>query len=518
MFNSCEYGDDHFDVLLPISEVRNHYGIFFLKQLQNQAGAYEQFATMLSSGQEPLYEYVQMMSNADYGVYYFIPYGKENKVEGAIYYPFKTAVKDRVYIDTPLGTPIKMDAYHLNNDVDVAKRFLYSIPFKELKNKHLEVNPALVEFADKLENKYVMLLPEESSSLQEVATRNSYKEVVAFNIEYQLESFSTIEGNEIVVSALSPDRVYQTMKYVLAQHNIRLYEFGGIEYGRICFSILMSQTGNSPGDFMKHFTEEVRREISFLGYDISFQYLFHIYYIPVGGDGGSTGGGSSGTGGTSGTGSGSSEDIVAPLAKKIFRNSNMTEQNWVVLERMIEKIRMNCMGNALYNELKEVLGGKTLSIQFIDSGNSSFSLDGGIRLNINVVSGDFLHEMLHAYQAYNESFESMMGAKLNMEIETHYAQYLYQSSLPEYQVKNNKWKKRDTVNARWTEIVRLNMFLDGKGNLLPGISNSKLENVLLNRVIPTLQANGYPLNRYSIDYDRIGSISFKNIKVLTTNC
>ena len=121
-----------------------------------------------------------------------------------------------------------MDAYHLNNDVDVAKRFLYSIPFKELKNKHLEVNPALVEFADKLENKYVMLLPEESSSLQEVATRNSYKEVVAFNIEYQLESFSTIEGNEIVVSALSPDRVYQTMKYVLAQHNIRLYEFGGI--------------------------------------------------------------------------------------------------------------------------------------------------------------------------------------------------------------------------------------------------------------------------------------------------
>ena len=29
MFNSCEYGDEHFDVLLPISEVRNHYGIFF---------------------------------------------------------------------------------------------------------------------------------------------------------------------------------------------------------------------------------------------------------------------------------------------------------------------------------------------------------------------------------------------------------------------------------------------------------------------------------------------------------
>ena len=68
-----------------------------------------------------------------------------------------------------------------------------------------------------------MLLPEESSSLQEVATRNSYKEVVAFNIEYQLESFSTIEGNEIVVSALSPDRVYQTMKYLLAHHNIRVY-------------------------------------------------------------------------------------------------------------------------------------------------------------------------------------------------------------------------------------------------------------------------------------------------------
>ncbi len=48
------------------------------------------------------------------------------------------------------------------------------------------------------------------------------------------------------------------------------------------------------------------------------------------------------------------------------------------------------MGLALYNGLKSVLNGKTLAIQFITSGNSSFDLGGaGIRLRMDVESGQF---------------------------------------------------------------------------------------------------------------------------------
>ena len=521
--NSCEYNYNYSDVLLPTSEVKNEYGAFFLKQLQNQASAYEQFAALFSLGQEPLYEYVQIMSNADYGFYYFIPYGKihENKVEGAIYFSLGTITEENktIHLNTPLGTPIKINPFQLNN-IEITKRFLYSIPFKDLKNRSLKVNPALVEFADKLEGKCISL-PSKEVSPQNIIVRSSYTEKVDIVFEYQISANGTVEGSEVIISSLTPYKVVQIMEFVLKKHNIKLYEFGNISHGRINLSVFMDEIGD-PGAFLYNFTEEVRREIYFLGYKTSFQYSFHVSYVPVNGggsneesSGGSTGG-SSGTGGDSS--SGGNTVTAAPLAKTIFRNSNMTEQNWIVLEKMLIKIKENCMGNALYNELEKVLNGQTLYIQFINSGNSAFSLDGGISLNIRAVSGDFFHEMLHAYQAYNESHVSMTEAKLNMEIETHYAQYLYQSNLPEYQTKNNKWKKRDTVKARWREIARLKKILDRKGNLLPGISNSKLESELLNRVIPTLQANGYPLSKYPVDYNRIGYINFKNLKELTKNC
>lgn len=54
-----------------------------------------------------------------------------------------------------------------------------------------------------------------------------------------------------------------------------------------------------------------------------------------------------------GTGGGSSVPSLAPKAQAIFRNSNMIDANWRVLENMIEKIIENCMGRNLYNGLLE---------------------------------------------------------------------------------------------------------------------------------------------------------------------
>ena len=45
---------------------------------------------------------------------------------------------------------------------------------------------------------------------------------------------------------------------------------------------------------------------------------------------------------------------VAPMAQSIFRNSNMIDENWKVIERMIEKITATCMGQNLYNGLKQI--------------------------------------------------------------------------------------------------------------------------------------------------------------------
>ena len=240
---------------------------------------------------------------------------------------------------------------------------------------------------------------------------------------------------------------------------------------------------------------------------------------PIDGDTGDNSGeeNESGGGGSSSIGSsGGSSTPVAPKAKAIFRNSGMIETNWRAIERMLDKIMADCMGKALYNGLKKSLNGKTLTLQFIDKGNSAFDLSGGIRLRTDVVSGEFLHEMLHAYQAYRESYTSMTHAKLNMEIETHYAQYLYQSNLPEY--KDSKWEKRDKTKARWRSIVDLEGFIDKKGNLRPNTDISEFEARILNQVVPSLREVGYSSDKYPLDYNRLGMENFKNIRELTENC
>ena len=219
-----------------------------------------------------------------------------------------------------------------------------------------------------------------------------------------------------------------------------------------------------------------------------------------------------------GGGGGYQPQPIAPKAKEIFRNSSMTKENWKVIEEKLEKITKSCMGKALYNGLKESLKGKTLAIQFTKDKNSSFDLNGsGIRLTTASTSGDFFHEMLHAYQSYRETYDSMSSAKLNMEIETHYAQYLYQSSLPEY-TSDSYWKKRDMQHLRWKAIANLNNLIDRKGNLQPNTKLYNLELELLNVVIPALQSNGYPESKYTLDLGRVGIVNFENIRELTRNC
>ncbi|WP_291529865.1 hypothetical protein [Bacteroides sp. UBA939] len=208
-----------------------------------------------------------------------------------------------------------------------------------------------------------------------------------------------------------------------------------------------------------------------------------------------------------------------PKAKKIFRNSNMTQANWAALERMLNKIMANCMGAALYNGLEALLGGKTLTIQFnagtdgLFSGNGS---TGGISLGMQMESNQLFHEMMHAYKAYQETPSSYNASNMNGEIEAHYAQYLYTSSLPEYP--GSEWEDRDNNDPRRSVIKDIAKFIDNKGNLRAGVNRSSFEDNILNGVVPTFHQNGYPANDFPFDYDRPGLENFANLRTLTVNC
>ena len=76
--------------------------------------------------------------------------------------------------------------------------------------------------------------------------------------------------------------------------------------------------------------------------------------------------------------------------------------------------------------------------------------------------------------SFQETTTSYKESTLNGEIEAWYAQYLYTSNLPEY--KDSKWEDRDNTAPRRRRIKSLTNYIDNKGNLLPGVNHTDLEN------------------------------------------
>ena len=241
--------------------------------------------------------------------------------------------------------------------------------------------------------------------------------------------------------------------------------------------------------------------------------------IPVEDGEGSGGGGNSGSSNPGGdSNDNASGSGVAPKAQAIFRNSNMTEQNWNVIENMLEKIVESCMGQNLYNGLLEKMNGGTFIIQFKENANGAFGPIGegvGITLGMQMESNQLFHEMMHAYRSYQETTNGYNSSTLNGEFEAWYAQYLYTSSLPEY--KNSKWERRDNSDERRKVIKKLNSFIDKKGNLQPKKSSMDLEVEILEKVIPAFRET-YTEDKYPYDYTREAIDNFKNIKKLTEGC
>ncbi len=219
------------------------------------------------------------------------------------------------------------------------------------------------------------------------------------------------------------------------------------------------------------------------------------------------------------------DEPVAPtvsdtIAKKLFRNSKMTEANWKTLNRMLRKIMNNCMGEALVNGLLKALNGKTLSIQFNNEGYSAFIFSegsaAGISLGMSMESNVLFHEMWHAYQSYQENSQSSFNnAKLNLEIETQFAQYLYLRSLPEYS--GGKWEDMYRFAERSSSISNIRQFIDSKGNLLPGASLDLFNTYMEYNVVKNFK-NDPDYGEYKFDSSRSFSSVFSNLKKLTKDC
>jgi hypothetical protein len=214
-------------------------------------------------------------------------------------------------------------------------------------------------------------------------------------------------------------------------------------------------------------------------------------------------------------GGGGSLPVVAPIAKQLFRNQNMTDINWNRIERMLEKILENCLGAALYNSLVSYLNGSTLPIQF--GNTSSFNYSNGMITIENGESSRLFHEMWHAYQAYQETQATFNASELNQEFESWYAQYLYLSNLPEYKITGSKWSKWYTDSDIGKAVRGISKHVNRNGTLKT--SEMQWTNYMYSSLIPGFSAGGYPEGAdYTLDVNRSAVYDFRNLNVLSFNC
>ena len=215
----------------------------------------------------------------------------------------------------------------------------------------------------------------------------------------------------------------------------------------------------------------------------------------------------------SGGGVGGGYQPVAPKAKAIFRNSNMTDNSWKTIENLLDKMTKTKIGEALYHKLQEALKGKTLIIQFVsDNMNSNFDPGlGGIKMRMDITSSALLHEMVHALQSYTEQ-ETWNATQLNREFEAHLIQQIYINSLGESE--RTWWYEKSKNDSRWDATRLLVRYIDEFGYLRPGVTEEDLQKMLNPKCIENFRKVGYD----SVDYpwlnSRKGSDNFKNLQNL----
>ena len=209
---------------------------------------------------------------------------------------------------------------------------------------------------------------------------------------------------------------------------------------------------------------------------------------------------------------------VAPKAKKIFQSSELSEQDWKLLEAKFDSIMKRCMGMGLYKGLLDSLKGGTISFQFSDKEEASYNPEKNVlKWNKNMDSNELFHELFHAYQFQTEgSLAAFDRVKMNLEIETHYAHSLYLRGTAEYETSD--WKKGiKGGDSRILSTTNLKQFLDDKGNLLEDTSIEWLNTYLEFDVVASFRKND-EYKKYPYDENRESLSNFSNLRNVTKDC
>ena len=207
----------------------------------------------------------------------------------------------------------------------------------------------------------------------------------------------------------------------------------------------------------------------------------------------------------------------------------MSQEDWEKLESMLMKIKEDCLGETLYNELVKTLQVNPINFAFTSKREGSYNpsthvLQVDSTLNSNVL----LHEMVHVYRCQkNPDVNSWNSSTLNAEIEAHYAQYLYLKRNKD-EFNESQWGKEETrLNKRLLSIMDLYEHLGNKGIIKPTYNdNDEIEEEITMTLfesyweftIISIWQNDKEYGGYIYNKEENFSQIISNIAILTQKC
>ena len=271
----CQTFDYMDNYSISISSINNAKGKIFMQYLSKDKQKEDAFFQALG-GNSPFLEDVDIATITDMGLCFRIPYGDamDKSVKGAVFYPIQYNIKNStglVELGDHLLAPQFIDAYSLENEIPLSKRFVYSYYFTSL-NTTLNVEPALMkyEYIGRHVVKYPLSPFEEKTFKKQVKTR-SITDCFKFKIYLYYQATyigEPTQYDEVEIWALSTNAF---SKYIEEACQSLGYSCSGF-YGHAGYlEFNVESTEDLRNNFLQGLTLEIKWRASMHGWDIIIQ-------------------------------------------------------------------------------------------------------------------------------------------------------------------------------------------------------------------------------------------------------
>lgn len=207
--------------------------------------------------------------------------------------------------------------------------------------------------------------------------------------------------------------------------------------------------------------------------------------------------------------------VLAP--EDLFNVSPMRAEIYDDITEICEKIGYDCMGGPLLKQLSGKYANNKINIVAGDK-NKYDPITNTLSLKLGSSSNVVVHELFHAYQSACMTASEWNKSTSSIEIEAHFAQYMYMKRYNDVEYEQSGWDRTGTgVNPQYQAIDLLARHVDERGYPKEG-SSELLASFRIEMTISAFKGSDDYSNCDNKGMDCSTDFTFQHLRELTKYC